>query len=241
LVNPQAFSDDPLRMLRAVQFASRFGFNIEPETMKAIHQNRLRIDEIAPERILTEFDKIIKKGDVLVGVKLLEQTGLLEKIFKTGFDINIDETLPWNQVQTMGEFIWMIGHNNVEDIGEFYKRNLKGDIPTYKFIKALDVGVKNVSDNPVKNRALVSLMNGISPDSLKSKLLPDKLKIAINDLTSGKYPLSLRELKVNGNDLIHLGLKGQEIGQALKSLLMAVYSDKVRNQKNDLLNFLNKR
>ena len=62
VVNPEAFSDDPLRMLRAVQFASRFGFTIEPETMKLIQDNASRIKEIPPERILTEFDKIVKNN-----------------------------------------------------------------------------------------------------------------------------------------------------------------------------------
>jgi hypothetical protein len=61
-VNPEAFNDDPLRMLRAVQFASRFNFTIEPETMKMIQENVSKIKGISPERILTEFDKIVKNN-----------------------------------------------------------------------------------------------------------------------------------------------------------------------------------
>jgi tRNA nucleotidyltransferase (CCA-adding enzyme) len=60
--NPEAFSDDPLRMIRMVTFASRFGFTIDPDTMKMIQKNAGRVKEIAPERILTEFDKIIKNN-----------------------------------------------------------------------------------------------------------------------------------------------------------------------------------
>src|SRR5690606_8675300 len=67
VVNPQAFSDDPLRMLRAVQFAARFGFPIEPKTEQLIKANAHRIREIAAERILIELEKIVKKGDVLYG------------------------------------------------------------------------------------------------------------------------------------------------------------------------------
>ena len=57
--NPEAFSDDPLRMLRMISFASRFGFTIEPKTMQMIKNNAEKIKEISPERILTEFDKIV--------------------------------------------------------------------------------------------------------------------------------------------------------------------------------------
>lgn len=64
MVNPQAFKDDPLRMIRAVQFAARFGFGIEPQTMEAIKENAARIKEISPERILIEFDKIIKANKI---------------------------------------------------------------------------------------------------------------------------------------------------------------------------------
>ena len=68
VVNPEAFADDPLRMLRAVQFASRFGFEIEPFTMKMIKENASKIKEIPPERVLTELDKIVKKGNALISL-----------------------------------------------------------------------------------------------------------------------------------------------------------------------------
>ena len=49
-------------MLRAIQFSSRFGFTIDSDTMKMIQENAGRVKEIAPERILTEFDKIVKNN-----------------------------------------------------------------------------------------------------------------------------------------------------------------------------------
>ena len=75
--NPEAFSDDPLRMIRMVSFASRFGFTIDPDTMKMIQKNAGRVKEIAPERILTEFDKIIHKGDRLIGAHLKRSNFLI--------------------------------------------------------------------------------------------------------------------------------------------------------------------
>jgi tRNA nucleotidyltransferase/poly(A) polymerase len=206
LVNPSAFSDDPLRMLRAVQFASRFDFTIEPETMKAIKANANRIREIAPERILTEFDKIVKKGDALVGAELLDNTGLLEQIFGKSVDIN--RALPWNNVQAMSEFIFMLAQNVVESPAEFYKKNLKGDIPTFKELKAFEK-IKDISQDKRLNRGVVHQMFLLAPNVLNSNILPSPLKLAAKELLSGKYPKSLKDLAVNGNDLMQLGLQGQ--------------------------------
>jgi len=238
VVNPEAFSDDPLRMLRAVQFAARFGFKIEPNTMRMIRQNAPRIKEIAPERILTEFDKIVQKGDAFNGAFLLKRTGLLKNIFDS--DAGLLTSDVWDKVRTMGEFIYLLSNNLVDDPAKFYKNKLKGDIPTFKEIQALEQGIEKVSDNEAKNRLIVNAMFGISPESIDSGLLPDKLRVAVNDLKSGKYPLSLKQLAVNGNDLMQLGLKGREIGETLKKLLFNVYSDNLPNEKETMLNFLNR-
>ncbi|MCL1867414.1 MAG: HD domain-containing protein [Paludibacter sp.] len=75
------FSDDPLRMLRAVRFASQLGFFLEIETFDAICRNRERIKIITKERIDDELNKIILSPRPSVGFVLLEKTGLLQLIF----------------------------------------------------------------------------------------------------------------------------------------------------------------
>jgi poly(A) polymerase len=74
------FSDDPLRMLRAVRFASQLGFFIEPEAFEAIERNCKRIEIVSKERIVDELHKIVMSPCPSVGFELLEQTGLLEII-----------------------------------------------------------------------------------------------------------------------------------------------------------------
>ena len=75
------FSDDPLRMMRAVRFATQLGFDIEEETFDAIVRNRERIKIVSKERILTELNKIILSPVPSIGFDLLSMTGLLELIF----------------------------------------------------------------------------------------------------------------------------------------------------------------
>ncbi|MDR3262299.1 MAG: CCA tRNA nucleotidyltransferase [Tannerella sp.] len=81
-LNPDVtFSDDPLRMMRAVRFASQLGFFIDPETFDAIIRNKQRIEIISKERITDELNKIIASPKPSIGFELLEACGLLELIF----------------------------------------------------------------------------------------------------------------------------------------------------------------
>jgi len=75
------FSDDPLRMMRAIRFASQLGFDIYPDTFDAIRRNRERIHIISMERVTDELNKIILSPKPSVGFILLEKTGLLDLIF----------------------------------------------------------------------------------------------------------------------------------------------------------------
>ena len=75
------FSDDPLRMMRGIRFATQLGFTIEEETFKAIERNKERIRIISGERIIDEINKMMKSCHPSVGFILLEKTGLLEIIF----------------------------------------------------------------------------------------------------------------------------------------------------------------
>jgi len=75
------FSDDPLRMMRAIRFATQLGFNLDGETYDAIVRNKERISIITKERIVDELNKIMLARRPSEGWRLLYQTGLLELIF----------------------------------------------------------------------------------------------------------------------------------------------------------------
>ena len=75
------FSDDPLRMMRAIRFATQLDFNILPATFEAIARNRQRISIVSRERIFDELTKIIKSPVPSKGFLLLERCGLLKIIF----------------------------------------------------------------------------------------------------------------------------------------------------------------
>lgn len=75
------FSDDPLRMMRAIRFATQLNFRIDPDALEAIHKNRERISIISKERIIDELNKIIESKKPSIGFNYLFDTGLLQLIF----------------------------------------------------------------------------------------------------------------------------------------------------------------
>ncbi|MDE6368886.1 MAG: HD domain-containing protein, partial [Muribaculaceae bacterium] len=80
-LNPDiTFSDDPLRMLRAIRFATQLQFDINPETFDAICRNAQRIEIITPERIKDELSKIMRSPKPSIGWDLLLKSGLLKLI-----------------------------------------------------------------------------------------------------------------------------------------------------------------
>lgn len=81
-VNPnQTFSDDPLRMFRAIRFAAQLGFQIDEDTLVAIGTNRSRTKILSAERIIAEVNKIVSAPIPSVGFSLLFKTGLLQEFF----------------------------------------------------------------------------------------------------------------------------------------------------------------
>ena len=74
------YSDDPLRMMRAIRFATQLNFKIEDASLKAISGNKERISIITKERIVVELHKIIESKTPSIGFILLEKTGLLDYI-----------------------------------------------------------------------------------------------------------------------------------------------------------------
>jgi len=93
-LNPSiTYSDDPLRMMRAIRFASQLGFTIEENSLNAIAVNKERISIVSKERISDELNNIILSPKPSIGFKLLFDTGLLHLIFPEMVKLQGTETI----------------------------------------------------------------------------------------------------------------------------------------------------
>lgn len=81
------YSDDPLRMMRAIRFAAQLNFTIEEKSFEAINRNAKRINIVSKERVLDELNKIILSPKPSIGFDLLEKSGLLPHIFPQLLDL----------------------------------------------------------------------------------------------------------------------------------------------------------
>lgn len=87
------FSDDPLRMMRAVRFASQLGFRIDESTFEAIGRNVERIGIVSAERISTELNKIMLSPTPSIGLKLMLKSGLLQRVLPEVAELRGVETV----------------------------------------------------------------------------------------------------------------------------------------------------
>jgi tRNA nucleotidyltransferase/poly(A) polymerase len=230
-----AFGDDPVRMLRAVQFASRFGFTIEPNTMAMIKKNASRIKEEPPERYITEFDKILKKGNVQMGMDILIESGLFKEIM--GFDYVGDKD--FSKVKTMADLLYKLVENSNVDIVSFIKKHLINEIVVLNQIKSLELQKKLTGDK-YEDRKLVQTILNLSPNIEQSGLLSDDLKSVIKQFKDGIYPLKTTDLEFNGDDLKLMGFEKEQIGKNLSMIMKAILNDDIPNKKEDIANFVKK-
>ena len=93
----ETFSEDPLRMMRAAYFASKLGFKIEDKCIDSIKRQSERIKIVSWERIRDEFIKILKTEKPSIGLRILQETGLMKIVFPEIDEMyGIEQTAEWN-------------------------------------------------------------------------------------------------------------------------------------------------
>ena len=289
------FTEDALRMMRAVRFSAQHLFNIESNTLNAIKNKAHLIKNVSKERIKTELDKIL----------LSENPDFVLTLYETGLlDFLIPElSLCFKTEQNIKYHLYDVGNHtmhvvkNVPPVLHLRYSALFHDLGKPKMKTTDEEGVDHFKghaevsvklaeeictrlkfDNLTKDkvlrlikhhdreimcgakyvkRAIFCVGDDIFEDLIKLKiadakgqnpefvserfLLYDKLFKIYKEIKEKKEPFSVKNLVVNGNDLIGLGYTGKEIGEALKKALLYVIDNPDENEKEKLLRFLSKK
>lgn len=269
--NPnKRFTEDALRILRAIRFSCQLDFNIDSDTMESIKINYKLIPNISIERIRDEFSKILMSDLPSKGLSLLRDLGILNLFLPEFCDLKeinfydiyddlhdnykVLDMLPKKlHIRLAGLFYKMRNNNNIQDICKNILKNLKYN---NKIIHDTSILLREVTNIPnhYTNKELKLFINRTSIElifdllSLQKCYLSfldeysteyiDILKNNIEDILISKEPLTLKDLALNGRDIIDnfCVVSGKNIGIILCSLLERVLENPDINNKDTLLN-----
>lgn len=291
--NPETrFSEDSLRILRALRFASVLSFELEKETEKAVFKCKDLLTRVSKERIYTEITKMLC-GENIKAV-LCQYSEVIEVVLPEikgmkGFDQknyhHIHDIL--THTATVTESIPPIPHLRLAALfhdcgkadcfsldengtGHFYSHpsisakktdsaliRLHCDNKTReKVVKLVKIHDAPIEENErIVKRKLRSLgealffdllelqradTKGLAPQYQSRKDHFDALENIAREIVKSQQCFSLKDLKINGNDLKALDFKGKEIGFALNAALESVIDGKTNNEKLVLLDFCKK-
>jgi len=221
----KAFAEDPLRILRGIQFAARFDFDIEKGTMKMMKDNAHLIKEITGERILSEFEKIINKGSTQRGLDLLHETDVDKALFDKKM-LKYDKE--FDHLDTVS-FYYMLALIGDQDPFTFYMKRLKGNTEVGNGIKILDGLIKNwYNSDEVERKYLV--MNAITklPRLDDIVLLPPDTDSIILKMRSKDIPMTKGDVPIDGESIMRMYdiSPGKRVGLILDQM----YKDALMNK-----------
>jgi tRNA nucleotidyltransferase (CCA-adding enzyme) len=284
------FSEDALRMMRAIRFAARFDFRIEEETYRAIRDLAPTLSKVSMERIRDEFEKTIT-SDHPERIRDFYETGLLSVFLPewkameeteqhtvhhcynvAGHTIEVMRNIPGKDYLRLAALLHDVDKPACERIDQagvshFDGHPAMGAVDAGKILKRLrydNETIKKVvnlirwhDERPqLKDKKIRLLISRVTKEAFPDLLLLkradtlgqstykreeklayiDRLEEAFHQILEREDPLSVKDLKVTGKDLLELGIpQGKAVGQVLRELLNLVLGDPTLNEREKLL------
>lgn len=238
--NPDArFSEDALRIIRALRFASVLDFRIEDTTSSSLHRLSSALSCVAVERITTEFCKLLcgKSAERVVREYFDILLTFIPEIDGAN-DFHLLSHVSSTSIPRLAALLWLT--NLTPDIAVNILHRLRLDNHTIQSVKSL-LSYKSAPYDTESQ--ILHLLNRLGRNLIWTFLSLRESSVAVRVTTEKLieerrcYKLSM--LAVNGNDLIEAGLsKGPAIGDALNALLYAVMDGACPNNKGALLSYL---
>ena len=232
----ERFKEDALRILRGIRFSSKFDFKIEEKTFNAMKDLMYLINNISKERIFDELKKMFTFSP-FNSVKLLKEAGF----FKTlNFEINDNtENLKNLEIKNFETVISLLTYN--KDSYEYILNSLKCSNKTKskvrKIIKSFDFSLDD-------KQTVKKMLKTLKCDDIIEEILQVRKALGFNickayslykEITDKNECYLLKDLKINGNDLLKLNIKKEKISFTLNYLLDKVIEDNSLNTKDNLI------
>lgn len=289
--NPEErFTEDALRILRAVRFSVQLGFEIEENTLSAIKKCAPLVKNLSVERITAELDKILMSPAPDKALSLMFDTKILDLIMPEMAECyRCEQNIKWHiydvgnhtaqVVKNTPEIVYLRYSALMHDWGKPHTKGLNDEgegtfrnhakvseeladkfTKKYKFsnerrekilrlVKYHDIeilpekkyvkrAINKVGDDIFADLIALKRADCLSQNlDLTASRLPyiDTLENLYAEIKENKETFSIRDLAIDGNDLIALGASGKKIGEILNVLLDVVMDDYAKNEKEKLL------
>ena len=236
------FNEDALRILRAYRFASVLGFELDTETERAAHSCGDLLANLSGERVLAELKKLSYGKNPHIIADFIKQ-GHLKPFGISDSDDNINKIVKINDEYKTAALITLCAHS-IESVKSKLKpaNRLVDQIVTMNLIKTLQI--------PQNGTELKLILNRLGEEYAEiyleyAKVLyseDDSKKLAefAKDIFDNNEPFCLRHLKLDGSDLLKLGISGKDIKDILTKLTLIVIQTPKLNSKPDLMALVNK-
>lgn len=258
--NPSArFHEDALRILRAIRFSAKLGYEIESKTKTALLDCKEELNLIAKERILIELKEISSTSNFFIDIKEYFPIfkliiPCLDKIGNSIDDIyNFDTKSYGDYIASLSALFSLHEINN-----DFmpWRLFIKMDNESINAIKALiklkDINFNNSFDDDYIN-GLILLSKPVDMNVFKNYLINlynlkrfknddiDSILNRVDILSEGNTPYSLKDLEIDGNDLLKLGIeKNQYFKEILNEVLLRCNQGDLNNNRNEEIEFVKK-
>lgn len=258
--NPSArFHEDALRILRAIRFSAKLGYEIESKTKTALLDCKEELNLIAKERILTELKEISSTSNFFRDIKEYFPIfkliiPCLDKIGNSIDDIyNFDTKSYGDYIASLSALFSLREINN-----DFmpWRLFIKMDNESINAIKTLiklkDINFNNSFDDDYIN-GLILLSKPVDMNVFKNYLINlynlkrfknddiDSILNRVDILSEGNTPYSLKDLEIDGNDLLKLGIeKNQYFKEILNEVLLRCNQGDLNNNRNEEIEFVKK-
>lgn len=240
------FTEDALRLLRAVRFAVKLGFTIEADTYAAICRRAEGLARISRERISDEFQKILTSPEPERGIRLLTDTGLLPYVLPHGISpdgMGDLSALPADFTVRMACLLWGQASDKAEEnlAGLRLSNAVRKDIlaitrSTAMAVKATPRKAREWrhyrGDLTLPALAVRRAHTRADAEAAELDALTELVRISIER----NEPVRIADLDINGTDLIALGFKpGRLLQDILCDLLEAVWNNPAKNTREELI------
>jgi len=243
------FSEDGLRIMRAIRFSSVLSFDIDNDTSLRIHKNKNILTHISAERIYSELKKLLSGNNVSNVLKeYYDVLCVIFPVFKKYCELYYSNLamVPLSPNDSISRMCTLFYGMNTDDIKTSIKL-LKPD--NYLYENVLMLSKYLVSDINLDKTSIRYIMNKLSDENIirlskikklfSSGFMADEFINQYNNQVKACACVHIKDLKIKGDEIINLGVKkGPKIGEIMNKLLHAVIEDKCSNDNQSLKKYI---